>query len=102
MNVNGQTITVTLQVPQDVYDRASQTARHEQRSLEDLLSRLLAEGLNVHGTVREVFEQVSAQYRARLLREGKLSQSADEILQELRNLREKIVRTSPSDHECRF
>ena len=91
MNVNGQTITVTLQVPQDVYDRASQTARHEQRSLEDLLSRLLAEGLNVHGTVREVFEQVSAQYRARLRDDGKLSQSADEIMQELHELREKIA-----------
>src|SRR5207253_9842009 len=74
MNVNGQTITVTLQVPRDVYDRASQTASQERRPLEDLLSRLLAEGLNVHGTLREVFEQVSAQHRARLRHEGKLSQ----------------------------
>jgi len=54
MNVNGQTITVTLQVPRDVYDRASRTAIHERRPLEDLLSRLVAEGLNVHGTLREV------------------------------------------------
>ena len=91
MNVNGQTITVTLQVPRDVYDRASQTASRERRPLEDLLSRLLAEGLNVHGTVREVFEQVSAQYRARLRDEGKLSQSADGIMQELHELREKIA-----------
>ena len=91
MNVNGQTITVTLQVPRDVYDRASQTASRERRPLEDLLSRLLAEGLNVHGTVREVFEQVSAQYRARLRDDGKLSQSADEIMQEVQELREKIA-----------
>jgi len=91
MNVNGQTITVTLQVPRDVHDRASQTASQERRPLEDLLSRLLAEGLNVHGTVRAVFEQVSAQYRARLRDDGKLSQSADEIMQELHELREKIA-----------
>jgi len=91
MNVNGQTITVTLQVPRDVYNRASQTASRERRPLEDLLSRLLAECLNVHGTVREVFEQVSAQYRARLRDEGKLSQSADGIMQELHELREKIA-----------
>ncbi len=91
MNVNGQTITVTLQVPRDVYDRASRTAIHERRPLEDLLSRLLAEGLKVHGTLREVFEEVSAQYRARLLEQGKLSQSADETMQELHELREKIA-----------
>jgi len=85
------TVTVTLQLPRDLYDRASRTAIHEHHPLEELLSGLLAEGLNVHGTIREVFEGASAHYRARLLHEGKLSQSADEILHELRELREKIA-----------
>jgi len=42
--------------------------------------------------VRELFERVSREYRARLAREGKLDQSPDEVLQELRDVREQIAR----------
>lgn len=91
MNANVQTFTVTLQLPKDVYERVSQTASHEQRAFEDMLSTLVGEGLSVHASVRELFEGVSAQYRARLIREGKSGQSSDEVLQELRGLREQIA-----------
>jgi hypothetical protein len=91
MNANVQTFTVTLQLPKDVYERVSQTASHEQRAFEDMLSTLVGEGLSVHASVRELFEEVSAQYRARLVREGKSGQSSDEVLQELRGLREQIA-----------
>jgi hypothetical protein len=43
-------------------------------------------------TIRELLEQVSEDYRARLAREGKLEQSSDDVLQELRDLREQIAR----------
>lgn len=91
MNANMQTFTVTLQLPKDVYERVSQTASHEQRGFEDMLSTLVGEGLNVHASFRELFEGVSAQYRARLIREGKSGQSSDEVLQELRELREQVA-----------
>jgi len=87
-----QTVRVTLHLPKNIYERVAQVAGNEQRQLEELLSTLVAEGLNVHATVRELFEQVSEQYRARLAREDKLDRSSDEVLQQLRTLREQIAR----------
>jgi len=87
-----QTVQVTLSLPKDIYERVARTAVGERRQLEDLLNALVAEGLDAHATVRELFERVSEQYRARLTGEGKLDQLADGVLQELRTLREQIVR----------
>jgi hypothetical protein len=92
MSKTDQTMQVTLRLPKDIYERAAQAAANEQRQLEDLLSALVAEGLDAHATVRELFEHVSEQYRARLAREGKLDQSSDDVLQELHTLREQIAR----------
>ena len=87
-----QTVQVTLSLPKDIYERVARTAVEERRRLEDLLNALVAEGLDAHATVRELFERVSEQYRARLTGESKLDQSADGVPQELRTLREQIVR----------
>lgn len=86
-----QTVAVTLQIPKGIYQQASQTAAHEQRKLEDLLGLLIVEGLYVHATVKQSLELVSAQYRDRLAQEGKLDQSPEEVLQDLRTLREQVA-----------
>ena len=91
MNSTEQVVQVMVKLPKEIYDRVVHAAAGEQQSLEDLLSVLVAEGLDAHASVRELFEHVSAQYRARLAREGKLDQSADEVLQELRAVREQIA-----------
>ena len=87
-----RTVQVTLCLPKEIYDRVARTAVEERRQLEDLLNALVAEGLDAHSSVRELFERVSKQYRTRLTHEGKLDQSADGVLQELRVLREQIAR----------
>lgn len=92
MSNTDQTVQVTLLLPKDIYERAAQAASKEQRQIDDILSTLIAEGLDAHASVRELFERVSEQYRARLAREGKLHQSSDDVLQELRTLREQIAR----------
>ena len=92
MNSMGQTVQVTLRLPKDMYERITQAALLGQQQVEDLLRTLIAEGLEAHTTVRELLEHVSEDYRARLAREGKLRQSSDEVLQELRDLREQITR----------
>lgn len=92
MSNTDQTVQVTLLLPKDIYERAAQAASKEQRQIEDILSTLIAEGLDAHATVRALFERVSEQYRARLAREGKLHQSSEDVLQELRTLREQIAR----------
>lgn len=92
MNPSDQTVQVTLHLSKDVYKRVTQAAVNEHQQLEDLLRTLIAEGLDVHAPVRELFERVSAQFRARLSGEGKLDQSSDKVLQDLRDLREQIAR----------
>jgi hypothetical protein len=92
MSSMNQTVQVTLRLPKDMYERVTQAALIEQRQVEDLFRTLIAEGLEAHMTVRELFEHVSEDYRARLAREGKLDQSSDDVLQELRDLREQIAR----------
>jgi hypothetical protein len=87
-----QTVQVTLRLPKDMYERVTQAALIEQQQVEDLLRTLIAEGLEAHTTVRELLEHVSEDYRARLVREGKLHQSSEDVLHELRDLREQIAR----------
>ena len=92
MSSTGQTVQVTLRLPQDMYERVTQAALMEQRQVEDLLRILITEGLEAHATIRELLEHVSEDYRARLAREGKLHQSSDDVRQELGDLREQIAR----------
>jgi hypothetical protein len=92
MSSTGQTVQVTLRLPKDMYERVTQAALIEQQQVEDLLRTLIAEGLEAHTTLRELLEHVSEDYRARLGREGELHQSSDDVLQELRSLREQIAR----------
>jgi hypothetical protein len=87
-----QTVQVTLRLPKDIYERVTQAALMEQRQVEDLLRTLITEGLEAHTTLRELLERVSADYRTRLEREGKLHQSPDDVLHQLRDLREQIAR----------
>src|SRR5436190_21515162 len=91
MSTSSQTVKVTLTLPKEIFERAKQAAAEEQRQLGELLSRLVTEGLEARASVRQLFEHVSAQYRARLAQEGKLEQSPDEVLQDLRNLREQVA-----------
>ena len=92
MSTSAQTIEVPLTLPKDVYERAAKTAQAEQRQIAELLGSLVAERLTGRDSPREAFERASASYRARLAREGKLDQSPDEVLQELRELREQVAR----------
>lgn len=92
MNSAEQTVQVTFYLPKDLYGRVAQAAMYEQRHLEELLGLLVAEGLDAHLTLRELFQQVSEQYRARLALERKLTQSPEQVLQELQNVREQIAR----------
>lgn len=92
MTIADDMVQVTLDIPKDLYERVARAAEGERRKLEDLLGALVLEGLEAHTSVREVFERVSEQYRGRLAREGKLDQSADEVVDELRQVREQTAR----------
>ena len=91
MSTTDETVHVTLTLPREIYERVAQEAADEQRQLDELLSALVAAGLEARAPVRELLEHVSTRYRARLAREHKLQQSPDEVLQELREIREQIA-----------
>lgn len=86
-----QSVQVTVSLPKEIYERIERVAVDEKRQIEDLLNSLIVQGIDLHSTVRELFEHASKQYRDRLESEGKLNQSSDEVLEELRNLREKMA-----------
>src|SRR5262249_40139747 len=92
MSTATETVQVTLTLPKDIYERAAEKAQAEQLQVAELRGTWIAEGLAGRGSRREAFERASALYRARLAREGKLNQSPEEVLQELRELREKVAR----------
>lgn len=83
---------MTLTLPKDVYERAEQAAEDGQRQLGELPSGLVAEGLEARASARQLFEHISAQDRARLAGEGKIEQTPEGVLEELRGLREQVAR----------
>lgn len=92
MSRSDQTVQVTVRLSKDSYEQVKQAAHAEKCPVEDLLGRLIAQGLEAHMTLRDIWDRVSQDYRARLARSGKLSQSAETVRQELRTLREQIAR----------
>jgi hypothetical protein len=92
MSISDRTVQVTLTLPETVYERVAEAAGREKLQLAELLATLVAEGLDAHATARELLERVSTQYRARLADENKLSQSPEEVLRELRDVREQVAR----------
>lgn len=91
MNRSNQTVQVTVRLSKDRYERVRLTAHEEHRPVEDVLDGLIVEGLESRTGTREILERLSQDYRARLGREGRLSQSADAVRRELGALRERIA-----------
>lgn len=84
-------VSVTLDLPEELYERASLKAACEQREVNEVLSSTLEAGLIAPETARELLEHASQSYRAQLAAQGKLDQTDEEIFAELREVREQIA-----------
>lgn len=91
MPVAKETISVTVPLPKPLYEQAADSAARAQRSIEVELADLVGAGMRATLSHRERFDRLSASYRARLAREGKLNQSTDEVLGELTAIREQVA-----------
>jgi hypothetical protein len=91
MSTTDETVHVTLTLPREIYERVVREAADAHRQLDEILSALVAAGLEARAPVRELLEQVSTRYRARLAREERLQHTPDEVMQELREIREQIA-----------
>jgi hypothetical protein len=84
-------IPVTLSLPKPVLDRVSALARHKHSTVELELQQLVENGILSSLSVRERLEALSDSYRERLSQEGRLNQSAEEVMEELRRIREQVA-----------
>jgi hypothetical protein len=55
------------------------------------LAVLVESGLNAELSHQERFDRLAEMYRTRLAREGKLNQTPEEVMAELRAIREKVA-----------
>ena len=91
MSVTDKGRSVTLVLPEPIYKKAIHAAGKQGKPVEEFLQRVLTDDLRDRAHLRARWEQLSRQYRARLQREGTLDQTADEVLADLRELREQVV-----------
>ncbi len=84
--------TITLTVPDEVYEQALSAAKSKRRSIEAHMSAVLEEAITSDQSARALLQKVSRSYKRRLARQGKLDQSDSEVLQELEAQRERIAR----------
>jgi hypothetical protein len=91
MPATEECVQVAFPLPRTVYERVERAARDGQRSLDDELAVLVESGLNAELSHQERFDRLAEMYRARLAREGQLNQTPEEVMAELRAIREKIA-----------
>lgn len=91
MPVVDETISVLVPLSKPVYEQAVDSAARAHRSIENELAELVETGIRATLSHQERFDRLSSSYRARLAREGKLDQTPDEILAELRAIRENVA-----------
>jgi hypothetical protein len=85
-------VAVTVELPQRLYEQVMDMAASEQQPVEKLLPLLVAEGLDTHRSVGDLWNELAGHVQARLTREGQAEESSDEVLASLRKLREELAR----------
>jgi len=91
MEDTSSNVQLTVLVPGSVYERLEKLAANERQDIAHVAGRLLEERLDSRNTFNQRMTALSDKYRQRLAREGKLEQAPDEVLEELRVLREQIA-----------
>ena len=91
MPATEERVSITLSVPREVLDQVDYLAQQSKASVEKEFESLIESGLKSRLSIQESFDRLSEMYRARLAREGKLNQTSEEIMAELREIREKVA-----------
>ncbi len=91
MSAISELVEVKLSLPKETYDAACELARKEQHAIEEELVSLVNSGLDSHRGYQELMERLAERYQDRLARQGKLGQTKEEVLAELRQLREQVA-----------
>jgi len=91
MTKHSDNVTIELELPRAEYERVEAQARKEHRSVSQVIPVLLHSELRRREKARRMLEEVSESYRELLASEGKLDQAPEEVLAELRQLRDEVA-----------
>jgi hypothetical protein len=83
--------SITLTLPRSLIIKLDELA-NSMRTTRDLeVQALIEDRIRREKEGREAFERLSEMYRGRMEREGKANQTSEEIMEELRQLREEVA-----------
>ena|SRR5258706_7809966 len=84
-------VPITLSVPRSIAERVSESARLANRSVEQEAEALLERGLSTRESVRASAELAYQNYREHLEATGQKEPTADEMMEQMRRIREEIA-----------
>jgi len=84
-------ISVTVKLAPGILARVEQSAAIDRATFDTEIAALIEEGLDARLSTRELFEQLSRVHRVRISQEGKLHQTKEELLEELRDSRQRVA-----------
>lgn len=82
---------ITITLPHAIVEQIEAMVGETGSTLESESARLIELGLRTKQDVRRQWRELSESYRARLSREGKLEQSPEDVMEELRRIREQVA-----------
>lgn len=90
-STNDETITVTVNLPKATFDRAEKLAIQRHKKLPQVLTDLVIEGVERRAILMKLWDEAKISYATRRAQEGKAQQSDEDVLTDLRDLRERIA-----------
>jgi hypothetical protein len=82
---------VSVTLPRELLERVSDLARQDNATLERELENLVDSGIRRRQRATNSLLELSEAVRARLNREGKLGQTSEQVLEDLRRIREEVA-----------
>jgi hypothetical protein len=90
MPVLEEQVPITLTVPRSVAERVGESARLAKRSIEEEAEALMERGLSTRESVRASADRAYQAFRDHLKRTGQKEPTADELMEQMRRIREDI------------
>ena len=84
-------VPITLKVPRSIAERVNESAKRSNRSVEQEAEALLERGLNTRESLRASADRAYRAYREHLARTGQRELTADELMEQMRRIREEIA-----------
>ena len=86
-----ETESLTLQLPFDVVERIRESANESHRPVEREAQALLERGLSARERLRQSADRAYREYQEHLKRAGEAEPTAEELMDQMRRIREEVA-----------